>query len=71
MSAITGTVLTPDGEQQLQDLELYVVVREQEGRQLAHVGGTSAHDHDWVAGTLRRLAFDADRQSRAQTGPGR
>lgn len=61
---ITGTVQVPDGQVDLQDLPLYVVVREVDGKQLAHVGGTAAHDHDWVSGTLRRLAADADRQSR-------
>lgn len=68
MTAITGTVQTPSGDVDLQALPLYVVVREapEGGKQLAHVGGAAAQDHDWVAGTLRRLAADADRQSRRE-----
>lgn len=70
MSAITGTVQTPSGDVDLQSLPLYVVIREapEGGKQLAHVGGLAADDHDYVAGTLRRLAADADRQSRQQGG---
>lgn len=70
MSGITGTVQLPDGQADLQSLPLYVVVREapEGGKQLAHIGGLAARDHDYVAGTLRRLAADADRQSRQQGG---
>lgn len=73
MSGITGTVQLPDGAADLQSLPLYVVVREapEGGKQLAHVGGTCVADHDFVAGTLRRLAADADRQSRRASGRAR
>jgi hypothetical protein len=64
MSAITGTLQTPAGDVDVQAALLYVVVLEEDGKPVARIGGRSAADHDWTAGTLRRLAADADRQSR-------
>jgi hypothetical protein len=71
MSAITGTLQTPLGDVDVQDALLYVVVLEEDGKPVARIGGRSASDHDWVSGTLRRLAVDADRQSRRAQGAGR